>query len=272
MTHTYHFISGLPRSGTTLLSAILNQNPRFSAEISGPLARFARSIIQESESQGGYRTVCPPAKRARIIRGIFDSYYDDSAREVFFNTNRGWTSLTPFLSELYPQSKVIVCIREIPWILDSFETLIARNPLAQTSMFSGAEGVSVYSRARTLLQEDRTLGFAYNSLKQGLFSRERENLCVLEYDALARDPATTIKRIYRFINEPYFEHDYSNVEYSNDEFDADINLPGLHTVRKKVSFEARRPILPLDLWNEFQPMSFWKHNFAEVSQGLTWIR
>ena len=271
MTHTYHFISGLPRSGTTLLSSILNQNPRFSAEISGPLARFARAVVQESESQGGYRTVCPPAKRAQIIRGIFDSYYDGYP-EVCFNTNRGYTSLTPLLAELYPQSKIIVCIREIPWILDSFETLIARNPLVQTSMFHGAEGTSVYSRARTLLQEDRTLGFAYNSLKQGLFSRERANLCVVEYDALARDPSTTMKRIYRFINEPYFEHDYNNVEYSNDEFDADIGLKGLHDVRKKVSFEARKPILPLDLWNETQPMSFWKSNFSEVSQGLTWIR
>ena len=32
----YHFISGLPRSGSTLLSAILLQNPRFHAGMSSP--------------------------------------------------------------------------------------------------------------------------------------------------------------------------------------------------------------------------------------------
>ncbi len=30
----YYFISGLPRSGSTLLGAILNQNPRFKAGMS----------------------------------------------------------------------------------------------------------------------------------------------------------------------------------------------------------------------------------------------
>ncbi len=32
-----HFISGLPRSGSTLLAAILRQNPRFHASISSPM-------------------------------------------------------------------------------------------------------------------------------------------------------------------------------------------------------------------------------------------
>jgi len=35
---TFHFISGLPRSGSTLLSAILRQNPRFYAGMTSPVA------------------------------------------------------------------------------------------------------------------------------------------------------------------------------------------------------------------------------------------
>jgi sulfotransferase len=33
-----HFISGLPRSGSTLLAAILRQNSHFQASMSGPVA------------------------------------------------------------------------------------------------------------------------------------------------------------------------------------------------------------------------------------------
>ena len=33
----FHFISGMPRSGSTLLAAILNQNPRFRAGMTSPL-------------------------------------------------------------------------------------------------------------------------------------------------------------------------------------------------------------------------------------------
>lgn len=96
MQKQFVFISGLPRSGSTLLSTILNQNPKFQASISGPLARFTRSIIQESSAQGGYKLQCPEDKRKKIIHGIFDNYYD-SGKEVYWDTNRGWSLLTPLV-------------------------------------------------------------------------------------------------------------------------------------------------------------------------------
>lgn len=37
MPQIYHFISGLPRSGSTLLAAILRQNPRFLAATTSPV-------------------------------------------------------------------------------------------------------------------------------------------------------------------------------------------------------------------------------------------
>ena len=128
----YYFISGLPRSGTTLLSTILNQNPKFQASISGPLARFARAIITESSSQGGYRHQCPEVKRKTMIKSLFENYYDDVTKEVIFDTNRGWNLLLPLLKDLYPYTKVIICVRDIASILDSFEVLIRKNPYANS--------------------------------------------------------------------------------------------------------------------------------------------
>ncbi|EUA91313.1 sulfotransferase [Mycobacterium ulcerans] len=42
-----HFISGLPRSGSTLLAALLRQNPRFQAGMSGPLAGLFGALLDE---------------------------------------------------------------------------------------------------------------------------------------------------------------------------------------------------------------------------------
>jgi sulfotransferase len=258
MSKQFHFISGLPRSGTTLLSTILNQNPKFQASISGPLARFARSIITESSAQGGYRLQCPEEKRKNIIHGIFDNYYDDSSKETVFDTNRGWTLLTPLIKELYPQSKMIVCVRSIPWILDSFEQLVRKNALATTSMFAPEENISVYTRSNTLMRSDRTLGFAFEGLKQALTSNERNSIYVLEYDKLAKRPEQAMKEIYQFIGQPYFAHDYNNVEVSYDEFDDDVQLKGLHTTRKKVGFVERQMIIPPDLQQQYANYEFWR--------------
>ena len=49
----YYFISGLPRSGSTLLSAILKQNLEFYADISSPVESLVQSsidLITDSEN------------------------------------------------------------------------------------------------------------------------------------------------------------------------------------------------------------------------------
>jgi len=243
----YIFTAGLPRAGTTLLGTILKQNPRFEASISGPLARYVRAIIYESSSQGGYKTECTPEKRKKIIAGLFENYYDDVSKEVCVNHNRGWGLLLPIIKDLYPESKLILCVRDINWILDSFEVLQRKNPYIFTSMFSPDESTNVYSRCQTLLRSDKTLGFAYEATKQALCSEFKSSIMVIEYEKLAKEPEFILKTLYNFIGEKYFKHDFNNVEASYDEFDEDVQLPGLHTTRKKVEFIERQTIIPPDL-------------------------
>lgn len=254
----FHLITGLPRSGTTLLSTILKQNPRFEASISGPLARYVRAIITESSAQGGYRFECPPEKRAKIIDAVFNTYYDDPSKEVAFNTNRGWPLLLPTVKALYPYSKTIMCVRDMVRVVNSFETLVRKQPYQFTSMFSEQENINVYSRAQTLLDNNRTLGFAYGALKQGITSEHKKDIMILEYDQLARFPKMTMKKVYEFIGEEYFEHDFDNVEYSHSAFDDDVLLDNLHTTRKKVDFKEPEMILPHDL------IQFIQQNFPSV--------
>lgn len=254
----YHLTCGLPRAGTTLLGTILKQNPRFSASISGPLARFTRAIITESSTQGGYRFECPPEKRKKLIGGLFDNYHDEPGKEVFFNHNRGWPLLLPAVKDLYPDLKVLMCVRDIGWILDSFETLQRKNPYTFTTMFSPEENTNVYTRCETLLNPGRTLGFAYNCVKQGITSEHKNSIMIIEYETLCKQPEMMMKAIYNFINEPYFEHDFNNVEASYDEFDEDVQLPGLHTTRRKVEFIPRETIIPPDIWNMTNGMEVWR--------------
>ena len=50
----YYFISGLPRSGSTLLSTILSQNPDFYADISSPLSMITENTVRVfSECENG---------------------------------------------------------------------------------------------------------------------------------------------------------------------------------------------------------------------------
>ena len=46
-----HLISGLPRSGSTLLAGILRQNPRFSAAMTGPAGSLVTTLLNAMSPQ-----------------------------------------------------------------------------------------------------------------------------------------------------------------------------------------------------------------------------
>ena len=81
---------------------------------------------------------------------------------------------------------------------------------------------------------------------------------IIDYDNFAKNPELVIKSVYKFIDEPYFQHDFDNVEASYDEFDEDIQLPGLHTTRKKIEWKPRQSILPPDIWKRVDGMEVWR--------------
>lgn len=254
----YHFISGLPRSGSTLLTSILNQNPRFYSNISNPLARFVRAVITESHAGPGYALQCPQEKRFELVQNLVETYHSHLPQEVCFNTNRGWTALAPILNETHPDSKIICCVRDIRWVLDSFEVLFKKNPFSLSRMYSDQEAETVYTRAYASMSPGHTVRFAYDSLKEAITGPQKRKLMLVEYDQLAKNPEQTMKSIYAFIKEPYFNHDFSSVEASYDEYDIEAGIHGLHTIRKEVKYIDRQPILPPDLWNEFANLEVWR--------------
>lgn len=269
----YHFISGLPRSGSTLLSAIFKQNPKFTASISDPLQMYVHSIIRDTNTAVGMEAAVSVEKRRDIIRAIFDSFYSEG-NEVCFNTNRGWASDTPLLKSLYPDFRMIVCLRDIPWILDSFEQLNAKNPYTIKPLYHHQELGSVYERTHMLMGNvPNFAGYVAGPLanvRHSMFCNERQQILYVEYDTLVNNPKIVMQQIYSFLNEPYFEHEFDNVEDSYDEFDDQAKIIGLHKVNKKVKYVPRDMILPDDLVNQYSASTFWKNNFPQRFQ-LNWV-
>jgi sulfotransferase len=67
-----------------------------------------------------------------------------------------------------------------------------------------------------------------------------------------------MKLIYEFTGINNYQHDFDNIEFSQDEFDYTLGVKGLHTVGRKVEFKQRRSILPPDLFQKYSEMAFWK--------------
>ena len=260
MNNGIHFIAGLPRSGSTLLAAILRQNPRFHAGMSSPIAAMFGNLQNMLSGRNEFHVFIDDKKREAILGGIFDSYYENiHPTKLIFDTNRTWCSKLHAISTLFPSAKVICCVRPLVWVLDSFERIVRRNALEPSRMFNYESGGNVYSRTDAYMAASPPgiVGSAYSGLKDAFYSELTDKLILVNYENLTKDPARTMAKIYDFICDRGFDHDFDNVQYDAEEFDIRLGTRGLHTVAPKVEFKERVSILPPDLQAKFQNSDFW---------------
>lgn len=267
MRRPIHFISGLPRSGSTLLAALLRQNPRFHAGMSGPLAGLFGALLGEMSERNEFAVFLDDAKRRRILHALCDAFYADCEAEAIFDTNRAWCARMPVIAELFPDSRVIACVRHLPWIVDSIERLVQRNVFSPSSIFNYTPNGTVFTRANGVASADGMVGFAYDALKQACFGAQADRLLLVQYETLTSQPAKVMQAIYEFVGQPLFTHDFERVEYDVTEFDQRAGTPGLHTVRGKVNAVARTTLLPPELFQRFANDAFWRDP-ERIPRGL----
>ena len=259
MPETFHFISGLPRSGSTMLSAILRQNPRFHAGMSSPVASLFEGMVGQVSAGSELSTMVSTEQRRRLLKGLFDSYYGERPEQVVFDTNRAWTGKLSALLQVFPDAKIICCVRDLSWIMDSLERQFRADAFENTALFNNpGERATVYTRLEALANANRLVGFPYHALREACWSEHAEHLLIIDYDMLVAQPAEVIKLLYQFIGEELYEHDFDNVKYDAPEFDAQLGVRGLHKVHKKVMPRPRATILPPDLFDRYQNMAFWR--------------
>ena len=254
-----HFISGLPRSGSTLLAGILLQNPRFHAGMTSPVGSMYRALEEAMSRRNQAAVFLTDEQRQDVLKGLFSSYYNrDGDKQVIFDTNRMWCTKLPALSQLFPESRVICCVRDLNWIMDSVELLVRKNAFELSGIFGFDAGSTVYSRVNSMAASNGFVGYALDALREAYFGAESGRIMLLEYQDLCRQPEASMRRLYEFVGEPYFDHDFNNVVYAADNFDMQLGAHGLHTIRRKVEWIERPTILPPDLFNRFNHDMFWR--------------
>jgi len=256
-----HFMSGLPRSGSTLLAALLRQNPRFHASMSSGLHALVAANLQIMSAGTETSLLMTPEQRPRILKALVESYYEGvTDRPVIFDTNRAWSARMPLIADLFPEARVIACVRDVSWVLDSLERLIRRDPYENTRLFGGdgGGGATVYSRVEALTRPNRLVGYPWAALKEAFYGEQADRLLVVDYEYLCRAPEQVLRLIYGFLDEPWYDgHDFETVAFDAPAFDEALGLAGLHRVRPRVAFEERRSILPPDLFQKYKDMDFW---------------
>lgn len=267
----YYFMAGLPRSGSTLLSAILNQNPRFYSGPSSPVTGIMvelENIIARDEL---FRAFPKNQQAGELIANVIKHYYSDVEKPVIFDKNRSWVNRMHYISGYFGMEPKILCpVRNTSEILASFIAMRNRNPFEVNGKINFIDEMLVKTntpltdenRCEFMASPNGILGQSYNGLKQALMEGRQKQLHFIEYEDLVNDPDGTMRKIYDFLGEEYYKHDFSNLVNLHKEDDASVyGLADMHDVRPELAKTSIKPeeILPESIIEKCLNSEFWRN-------------
>jgi sulfotransferase len=272
---TLHYIAGLPRSGSTLLSALLNQNPRFYSGPSSPVIGIMMQMQADLSQNELYLAYPKPQQATELVASVASHYYSDVNNPVVFDKNRSWpNNIGMIFGFLNDNPKILCPVRDVSEILTSFITMHRRNPYEVGGRINFIDEMLIKSnipltddnRCQFLAGPNGILGQSYNGMKQLVVEGKQRFMHFIEYNDLVNNPKETMKQIYDFLEEPYFEHDFENIENIHRENDAPTyGFADMHDVRKKLSSVSTDPstVLSPGIMQSCENTAFW-HNLKPM--------
>ena len=259
-------MAGLPRAGSTLLSTLLNQNPRIYSGPSSPVLGAMYATHENFQSNELYTGYPKPNQVNEIIGSMIEHWYSDIDKPVVIDKNRAWCARVPFIEGYIKQeAKVIVPVRRIDEILASILRMIKRNPFKEgqprinfvdEQLVKFNIPINDENRCQYLLSNQGGIVWeSLNATKLGVEEGHSDKFLFVDYNDLVKDPQKELNEIYEFLGEEPFEHTFENL--SNDHREDDITTYGLsdmhevHSELKKVSSDPSE-ILPdsiVELYN-----------------------
>jgi len=217
-------LSGLPRTGSTLLSSILSQNPQIHAEGNSAVCQLMwdmqESIISNKDIEANGKNLF-----SGLIKPIPHVYYSNITKPIVIDKCRSWTMPLNYnmLKTYFDNTpKIIVLIRPVAEVVASFMSLRKNN---------GWTG----DLLTHLLDEDTEP--IMRSISGIEWARKNNNgeFLFITYDELVDNTQQTLDRIYDHCGWGEFKHNLNKIVKNYIEDDYVYNLPGLHDIRSEIS-------------------------------------
>ena len=202
------FLVAQPRSGNTLFASIMNQNPEIAATPNSITLEIMKDLhlLKQTDVFLNY----PDHKSLdNVLDSVFDTYYKDWPQRIIID--RGPVT-TPGNFELMKKHfkrpfKCIVLLRDLIDVLASYMKWYTENPDAFPNRYN-------------CKNDDEKLAMIMN--KNGGIAKELEaiknasnypDIChFVKYDDIVANPEQEFRKIYKFLDEPYFNHRFDNLD------------------------------------------------------------
>ena len=277
-------MAGLPRTGSTVLGEILNQNENIHVSPASPLSEIVSEVLAKWRMNTvTLKAYKHPDQLPNVWRAIRQGLYQHRPESCIIDKSWAWhmnDAIDTARTILGEEMKVICTVDDIADCLASFIMLIRSNPdyVSYIDDYLRNQRLELTDANRCIAMMDpniaTSVGWCYENLKQAWMGKNRNNLLLIERADLVRNPGDVLEKIYAFLEIPELAtwgdnqtHYFDHIEKEITEDDgAAYGIPDLHKLGPKLrdrSWKAK-DVLGNQLFFRYKRLEFWrpkKRNF-----------
>ena len=247
----------MPRSGNTLFASIMNQNPNVVCTANSITLEIMKDLylLKKTDVFHNY----PDHKSLdNVMDSVYDNYYKDWPQQYIIDRGPVMTKGNFELMQKHFKRpfKCIVIVRDLLDVLASYMKWYTENLDAFPNRFN-------------LKNDDEKLNKIMN--KDGAVAKDLQaienaynypDIChFVKYDNLVARPQKEIQKIYKFLEIPFFNHQFQDLKQININgigYDDRIVGRNMHTIRTvvKKEYNSYRDKLPERIKQKYEHIRF----------------
>lgn len=264
----YYFMAGLPRSGSTLLASILNQNPDIYVSAQSPLPNMLGAAYNQYQSKENL-----DSSRFddiyNVMENIIPLFYEKHPQKYIIDKNFSWLEPHPYIileHHLKNEIRVICPVRDVMEILASW------NRLCEEDKNNEYDKIIIKSDKSKRAIADKRADYFMNlngeesgirnnieNMKRILYPQFKDNIMLVEYSDLVSDTENTINNVYDFLGIDHFNHNFINMKTTH-EYANVWGVKGHHDIKPNIQKESYdlESIFSAETIRKYSGLEFWK--------------
>jgi sulfotransferase len=234
--------SSLPRSGSTLLQNVLMQNPEiYSTPTSGviDLLLTSRSIYSTNDA---FRAQDPDEVKRGFINfckeGLYGYYKEITDRPYVMEKSRGWAGNYNFLTLFDENPKILVMVRDLRAVFASMEKNFRKNPDKDPQIVNVAELKNMTTDSRLqYFSSTPPVGPSLEWLYDVFLQKYSDKIHFIKFEDFCQNTDVEMRKIYNYLELPYFRHDFNNVQQLTYENDVIHGIFGDHRINPQIRYQ-----------------------------------
>ena len=218
-----HYCLGLPRTCSSVIMNILNENPRIFTTGTCCMPYFVDACQTRANEVSEFIALDKDVLHNSYInflrqgmRGWFEAMTD---KPIVFSKSRIWSEYLPHTFAIDPNSKYLVILRDLRDIICSFDSLLWKYPQVPYGFEEKPFHQESFEKRMESYCRDKisNLGRPLQVLPHLMEVAEKNpnNFFICKHEYFNEQPKETLQMIYQWLGEPNFEHDFDNIPKSD---------------------------------------------------------